>query len=219
MFQYPLFGKFVQVWVEPTERTPLPPRSSTPAAAVSSAMPHLRCVRFPADRHPSDDEDDNDDAEWRRSAKYFRRDIQPLNTVADVAASVVNDFTAHRSGNRRCHASGDVQADPGTWRAAIGLRGLPLHGARHDTWHNGDGRGEFHNGSINGGNGANNADHVSMQRSQAAADDSSASQEAAPRPLCISESGEVFWALAPDRPFSPNLWMRQSDLAAFVYRA
>ena len=203
--------EWFQVWVEPTVCTAQPSSSTTATTAVggvASELPHLRCVRFPTNGRS----DDDDDSEWKRAAKYFRRDIQPTNTVADLAAAVATDFTRCLTPDSHRRASQVVPNDniriSGQWHAAIGLRGLPVHGACHDS---------LDDTACNYGNGLqSNSSSVNQAGAAANLD---RSQGTHPRPLAVSESGEVFWALAPDRHFSPDLWLRQSDLAAFVYHA
>lgn len=196
---------------------PLPSISTTAttgvAVIVASELPRLRSVRFPTNGHSADDE--GDDSEWKRAAKYFRRDIQHTNTVADLAAAVATDFTRCLTPDSHRRAAQVVPNEntrkSGQWHAAIGLRGLPLHGARHDS---------LDDTASNDDNGLQSNSSSSSSINQAgAAENLNRSQGTHPRPLAVSESGEVFWALAPDRPFSPDLWMRQSDLAAFVYHA
>jgi hypothetical protein len=94
------------------------------------------------------------------SAKYFRRDVQPNDTVAELAAAVAAEFADVEGSNGR----------GAEWRAAVGLRGAPLRGD-------------------------------------------------ASEPLAVGEGGETFWALTPARTFAADLWARQADLAAFVYRS
>jgi hypothetical protein len=149
------------VWVEPAVRAPLRPAAAEAAAVSPVVAARLRCVRFFA----ANGSDGSSSRSSRAglgsaSAKYFRRDVQPNDTVAELAAAVAAEFADVEGSNGR----------GAEWRAAVGLRGAPLRGD-------------------------------------------------ASEPLAVGEGGETFWALAPARTFAADLWARQADLAAFVYRS